>query len=204
MEQNNMTTVQQSDHAYRVGRCVFVAAFIQRLAELGRPTTTTQRGTVAFWLDRGGHLGWATVTVYTGPDIWRPSCPLITRIKVNDTWEWLPARVLRGFGLEPRGSSTCGWEHLSGIEVTTLPEELAALAPWVADWVVNRAALGYLLPPPPVPICATGGQVDPRSTYEWTAAAHVLHDAWAAKERERRRLLETRLREREVRAAASS
>jgi hypothetical protein len=191
---NAIEIVEQAERVFRQNRHLFMADFTRRLRELGRPATTC-RGTVGFWADPGPRLGWVALSMYCSPSSRHPDEPLILRVHVNDTGERLSARVLRDLNLHPQPHSVTEPSGRDRIELSALPEELAVLAPWVAEWVVARTTPGAKLSAPPVSIPGYASPDFLRLPYEWTAAAEARHEEWINKERqrrERRRLLRNR------------
>jgi hypothetical protein len=141
----------EADRVFRRCRREFVAAFAGRLAALGVPAVPVGRGTGLVW-SCAGRDGWASLAALDRPAKDDPGRPLVLRASV---------------GRPPLPAAT----------FTALPDEVVALAPWVAEWLVSSLLPRRRLPASPIPLRGCGGDRGRlrAAGEEWTQRAYEAH-----------------------------
>lgn len=163
-------------------RTDFVAAFTDSMRQLGHDVAVFADGQEAAWRGADGRFNRAWLRQYS-PSASRPDAPTTIRIVLMHGTNDVPAHVFAAVDLlRPR--------HHDGddvfFELTCLPEELFAFAPWTAAWIAARDDAAEVVPPAPHPFDRPL-PAQCRVAYAWTTAAMAAYRRWEAKFLDRRR-----------------
>ena len=197
---NSTTTRGASWHYLETPEGVFTWAgltreFYERFAlALGWPAEITRHAPVAIaWRGRNGGLENLTLRPYLRPvDFATSDRPAIVRLHINRLALWRAGAAAKRLGAEVGGGAYARPPDNHEMELSCLPGEAIALAPWTAARVQlagsgHEDALGL----PPVQLQEYQGILNPWWSYCWTAAAWSEIEAYnhRADEEQRRRLM---------------
>jgi len=146
--------------------------FVGRFIETVRmPAGNTVRPPVAYWLAPKGILNHVRVDTYLCPRMKEDGHPLVVRISINHYALDDPEVILKRMGWRPflkgRHHDSPGWSF----ELSVLPEELRAFAPWIAS-LAEAHAVGRdsVVGPTPYP-CRFWNEAILHCNYAWSSAA---------------------------------
>jgi hypothetical protein len=148
--------LSEADRVFRQGRREFVRALAERLDALGATAAAVERGTQVVW-SCADHCGSATLCPLDRPAADDPGRPLIPQVRIGAPPVGLPLAIRQQIGWAPGLPEAAGGHQLlPAARFALLLDEVAVLAPWLAEWAVCRALPGRLLPPSPIPFRGSG------------------------------------------------
>jgi hypothetical protein len=168
----------EADRVFRQCRREFAGAFAARLGALGARAATLSRGTQLLWSCGGGH-GFATLRPLDRPAANDLCRPLVPAASLGAPPAGTPQAAYRAVGLGQGRPPGPGPRHVPAATFAALPDEVAALAPWLAEWAVSRLPPRRRLRPPPVPLRGpVAGRRARAARTVWTVRAYEAHWRW--------------------------
>lgn len=157
-------------------RCAPIVA--AGLCDLGYFVSTIDRGAVVLYRRPEGPIGMVKITVYCRPHERDPDRPFIARWHVDHGMVRMPKRSFDDLQASPsrRAWGASYWQRTDGqqkLELSCLPREIGALAPWLPAWI---AARDRGVPHPACPVQLS--RDEPVRDYGWTSAGETLIEAW--------------------------
>jgi hypothetical protein len=170
--------LNEADRVFRQSRREFAGTFAARLGALGARAATLNRGTQVLWSCAGGH-GFATLRPLDRPAANDLCRPLVPAASLGAPPAGTPQAAYRAVGLGQGRPPGPGPRHELAATFAALPDEVAALAPWLAEWAVSRLPPRRRLRRPPVPLCGPGaGRRARAASTVWTVRAYEAHWRW--------------------------
>jgi hypothetical protein len=118
-----------------------------------------------------------TITTYSGPARGDAAEPWVFRISINGHSVRITKALCRRLGM-PKNRQRCEllqtWSR-GGLEMSVLPDELAAFSRWAA-WV-SLARSGLAVEIPPTPHLSSWAGMSHRN-YDWSRRAAAAYDTW--------------------------
>jgi hypothetical protein len=124
-----------------------IVTFLDQLAANFQTAISLSPQTIAVRIVNQAML--VSVGEYCAPSESDPTCPLVLRLQLRGV-PFTDVKLLKGLGLAPTPRS---WMNCR-LEFSILPNELARLATWTADWIRGQQSRNTL--PPPIPIRLAG------------------------------------------------